>query len=112
MKFLNDGHLENVYDCKYLGVVLDQTMSWKLHTNQICQNVSKYLGLFYGIREWLATDQLNTSYKALALPHLSYHDVTWGNCNDNLQTKIDQLQKRAGRAILKVPVGYLLVSCL
>ena len=102
--YLNDVHLENVNDCKYLGVVLDQTMSWKPHVNQICLNVSKYIGLFYRIREWLATDQLNTIYKELVLPRLSYCDVVWGNCNGTLQTKIERLQKRAGRAILKVPV--------
>ena len=37
--FLNDDHRENVTDCKYLGVVLDQTMSWKPHVNQICLNL-------------------------------------------------------------------------
>ena len=47
-----------------------------------------------------STDQLNTIYKALVLPRLSYCNVVWGNCND----KIERLQEGAGRAILKVPV--------
>jgi hypothetical protein len=47
---------------------------------------------------------MNTVYKSLVLPRLSYCDVVWGNCNQMLCDKVERLQNRAGRAILKVPV--------
>jgi len=102
--YLKESRLENVNQCKYLGLIFDQTLKWDAHINQICRNVSKYIGLFYRIREWLSADHLNTIYKALVLPRLSYCDVVWGNCNLALQDKMERLQNRAGRAILKVPV--------
>jgi len=102
--YLNDVCLENVSHCKYLGLTFDQTMKWEAHVNQICLNVSRYIGLFYRIREWLSADHLNIIYKALVLPRLSYCDVVWGNCNLTLQNRVERLQNRAGRAILRVPV--------
>ena len=96
--------MENVSKCKYLGLTLDPKICWEPHINQICCNVSKYIGLLYRIREWLSADQLNTIYKALVLPRLSYCDIVWGNCNYTLQNRIERLQNRAGRAILRVPV--------
>ncbi|XP_072048316.1 scavenger receptor cysteine-rich domain-containing protein DMBT1-like [Amphiura filiformis] len=44
------------------------------------------------------------SPNALVLPRLSYWDIVWGICNFTLQKRIERLQNRAGRAILKVPV--------
>lgn len=95
---------QNVNHCKYLGLILDQTMKWEYHVNQICLTVSKYIGLFYRIRELLSAEYLNKLYKALILPRTSYCDVVCGNCNKKLQDRIEPLQNRAGRAILKVPV--------
>lgn len=102
--YLKNTQLENVTHCKYLGLTLDQTLKWDLHINNICLTVSKYIGLFYRIRRWLSVEHLNIVYKALVLPRLSYCDVVWGNCNQMLCDKVERLQNRAGRAILKVPV--------
>jgi len=52
----------------------------------------------------LPAKHLNTLYKALVLPRISYCDVVWGNCSKKLQERVERLQNRAGRAILKVPV--------
>ena len=102
--YLKDNRLENVEHCKYLGLTFDHKMKWDIHINHICSKVSKYIGLFYRIRDFLSADHLNTIFKAIVLPRLSYCDVVWGNCNLTLQNRVERLQKRAGRAILKVPV--------
>ena len=97
-------HLEIVDQCKYLGVILDQNLKWDAQVNQTCKTVSKYIGMMYRIRQWLNTPQMNTIYKALILPRLTYCDAVWGNCSSTLCDRVERLQNRAGRAILKVPV--------
>ena len=96
--------LETVDQCKYLGVILDQSLKWDAQIDQTCKKVSKYIGMMYRIRPLLATTHMNTIYKAIILPRLTYCDTVWGNCSSTLCTRIERLQNRAGRAILKVPV--------
>ncbi len=102
--YMGNDLLENVNNCKYLGVVLDQNLKWEAQINHTCKIVSKYIGMMYRIRKWLSISHMNTIYKALVLPRLTYCDIVWGNCNVTLNTRIERLQNRAGRAILKVPV--------
>ena len=34
---------------KYLGVIIDEKLTWKEHCKQLCGTISKYVGVMYKV---------------------------------------------------------------
>ena len=64
----------------------------------------KYIGLFYRIRKYLSQKSLAILYTSLVLPRIDYCDNVWGNCGKLLGERIERLQTRSARAILRKPI--------
>ena len=85
---------------KFLGVLVDESLTFKEYINHICKKVAVGIGFMFRSRDTLEEDQLNTLYNALVLPHLNYCSLIWSiNFKTHLQ-RIFLLQKRAARVIL------------
>ena len=102
--FIRDTPVEIVPSFKYLGLHFDQYLSWNLHVDQITKSVTKYTGLFYRIKKYLSQESFKIVYNSILLPRIYYCDVVWGNCSKYLRDRIERLQTRSARAILRVPV--------
>jgi len=50
---LNDKYIENVHYCRYLGILIDDMLTWSQHINAIYSKLMKYIGIFYKIRNKL-----------------------------------------------------------
>ena len=85
---------------KYLGVIIDSTLSWKQHINKVCSSFRKAIGMIYKIRPFVDRKILLTIYYSLIYSHLTYCIEVWGNACPTLINKIFILQKRVVRAIL------------
>ena len=44
---------------KFLGILLDATLSWKHHINELSKKLSRTLGLFFKIRHYVPVIQLD-----------------------------------------------------
>ena len=75
---IDDKNIEKVEITKFLGVLIDNNLSWKAHTKHISKIVSKYNGIIRKIRPYLNKDSLLTLYNTLVLPYLSYCTIVWG----------------------------------
>ena len=64
--------LLTVYLKKKFGIMLDDKLSWKLHMNHICNNVSKAFGILVKARRILGIDSLVTLYNTLIKPYFPY----------------------------------------
>ena len=85
---------------KFLGVLVDEKLSFKDHINHVAHNLSVGIGFLYRGREILGRAQLILLYNALLLPHTTYCNLIWGiNFVTNLQ-RLVLLKKRAARVIL------------
>lgn len=71
--------IETVDNFKYLGLILDCSLNWKLH----CMSIKKYIYMavcrFYLLRTLVPPDVLNVVYFALIQSKLSYGLPFWGN---------------------------------
>ena len=72
--------LKRVMEYKYLGIVLDDGLTWKTHVDYISVKVGKCLGLLCTIREDLTANATNLIYKSFILPILDYCDSVWACC--------------------------------
>ena len=70
--------LDRVNSYKYLGVIINENLSWTDHVDYIKNKVSQRLGVLQRITHLLPRDTRELFVKAMVLPILDYADVTWG----------------------------------
>ena len=94
--------IERVHENKFLGVIVDDRLSWKPHIKHVQSKVSRSIAVIYKAKQVLDHNSLRTLYCSLVLPYLHYCAEVWGN---NYKTSLQSLiilQKRAIRTIHKV----------
>ena len=96
--------IEWVSEFKYLGLTLNNRMSYSNHIDRVCNKVSQYIGVFYNLNRILPTHILVLLYHTFILPHFMLHIVLWGTAPEMYLSKIRIKQNKLLRAILKVEV--------
>lgn len=90
--------IERVNSTKYLGVTVDQRLSWHLHIETIMARVRKLIWIFKNLRYVMPASLLNKVYLALAQSIIIYCIPVWGGAT---KTKFLDLE-RSQRALIKV----------
>lgn len=90
--------IKRVSVVKYLGVMVDCTLSWTKHIDMLVSRVRKLMYPFKKLRAVAELPLLRTVYYALAQSLLMYCIVVWGG---TFKTALLRLE-RAQRAVLKV----------
>ena len=78
---------------KYLGVLIDKNLSWKLHIMTITSKLSKLCGLLYKLRPFVNKQILMQVYYTLIYPNLLYGIACWGSCSKTASQPIQIIQK-------------------
>ena len=82
---------------KYLGVSLDENLSWEIHVNSISLKLRRANGALSKIRHYVSSNVLNTVYYALFHSDMSYASQIWGQKRGSITNRIFILQKSAVR---------------
>ena len=98
---INGIELERVSEIKFLGVVIDNKLSWKPHIKYIKTKISKSLAILNKAKELLNKASLSMLYCSFILPYMTYCVEVWGNTYKTNTYPIFILQKRAIRIIHK-----------
>jgi hypothetical protein len=93
--------IETVSKTKFLGVLIDNKLSWKDHINYICNKIAKGIGVMRKVREMLNKDTLLSLYYTLIYPYLTYCNIIWGRAANVHLLRLNLLQKRIVRIICK-----------
>jgi len=94
---LANKNIEFVKQFKLLGLILDESVSWKEHVNYITKKISKIVGVMNKLKHFLPSHTLKTIYNTLVLPYINYGLNVWGS----KAYKIFPLQKKVIRIIHK-----------
>uniref|UniRef100_A0A8C6SQ40 Reverse transcriptase domain-containing protein n=1 Tax=Neogobius melanostomus TaxID=47308 RepID=A0A8C6SQ40_9GOBI len=97
--------IERVHEIKFLGVIIDDRITWKAHIKYISTKISRSISVIAKAKHILNIKALHILYCSLILPYLYYCTVVWGSTYKNTLKPIVLLQKRAIRVIHKV--GFL-----
>ena len=95
--------LERKDHAKYLGVIIDQHLSWKHRINYIALKISRNIGIISRLRHFVPLKTLQSIYNSLISPYISYGLIAWGQASKSYLEKILILQKRAVRLIYFLP---------
>ena len=84
---------------KFLGVLLDENLSWKYHLNELSKKLARTCGMFFKVRHFLPINVLICLYNSLFSPFLQYGILVWGLTYETYINPVFLLQKRVVRAI-------------
>ena len=87
---------------KFLGVQIDEFLSWNFQLKQINKKLSRALFAIKQVKHFLPVECLRTLYFSMIHPHLTYGILAWGNASQSLLNRTIVLQKRALRTINRV----------
>ena len=99
---INCNSLQNVPSYKYLGIHLDQTLSFDYHIKSVVNNISHKLYIFSKIRRFLSINAALDIYKTMVLPYFDYGDVVFMFSNGGLLKKLDRLNVRGLKISKKI----------
>ena len=97
--YLHNEPIQQKHSTKFLGLILDDVLSWKTHAQHVISKVSRLAGIFNKIRNFLPSHALKTIYYALVQPHLQYGIIFWSGVNKTNLNKIFRIQKKIVRFI-------------
>ena len=98
---INSYRIEQVREVVFLGVILDEHISWKPHISHIASKISKSIGIIFRSSFYLSKRALLTLYYSLVLPYIQYCILVWGSTYSSNLNRIALLRKRVVRIINK-----------
>ena len=84
---------------KFLGILIDDKLTWKNHAHFVIGKISRMIGILYKIKNNLTLSALRTIFLSLIQPSIQYGIVFWYSVSSDLRCKIFRLQKKAVRLI-------------
>ena len=96
---IDNNQLSHLKTIKFLGVLIDDNLSWKTHTTHVCNIISKSsssekLGNSFPLIPCLYP---YTLFNTLVYPYLYYCAIIWADNNNSHRDSILLLQKRIVR---------------
>ncbi len=98
---INNVNLERASCVKYLGLVIDESLSWQMHINKITQKVHSLIPCIYKSRSYLTHRTKMNVYNAFFVSHMRYLLPIWGTC----KTKFSEVQVTQNK-VLKIMFNY------
>ena len=84
---------------KYLGVWLDEQLSWSPHISQLECKLSKCAAVLFKIRHYVNEEALKSLYYSLAYTHLQYAVCAWGKVSKTALHRLNVLHNKIIRCI-------------
>ena len=74
---INNSTIEREYDIKFLGVILDENLTWRKNIYIIENKISKNIGLLYKAKFLLSQKCLKSIYFSFVHSYINYANITW-----------------------------------
>ena len=75
---INGNPVEQVTNFNFLGITLDQNITWNDHISKISMKVANVIGIMNKLKHIFPHQVLRTLYNSLIHPHLIYGLYIWG----------------------------------
>ena len=84
-----------VSSAKFLGIVIDDRLNFKIHINRLCNRLAFHIGVIRRISKFLPTETLQSLYFSFIQSHLCFGLPVWGSCAPTNLRRVISLQRRA-----------------
>jgi len=75
---VNSNRIGRTLTYKYLGIIVDEKLSWKEHCKQLCCTMSKYVGAMHKVKHYVNNQALRMLNHSLINSRAQYGIIAWG----------------------------------
>jgi hypothetical protein len=97
--FYNNEKMQITKVTKYLGVMIDDTLSWHAQVANMYKNVGFKLGILRRLSKALPTPLLSQMYKTYLSPVMEYACTVWGLTSNENINRVQRLQNLTARTV-------------
>ena len=100
------GQKVNMKETKYLGMIMNEHLTFKNHIDTVKLKLNRANGLLAKLRHYVNPTLLRTIYYAIFEPHLRYGCQLWGQAQTQVLQNIEKIQNRGLRILnFQKPMG-------
>ena len=96
---INQTPIEHVSETKFLGIMIDENLSWDPHIKYLKQKLSCATGILNRIKDSIPTKLHKNLYHTLFESHLCYGITAWGGISDINLKPIFKVQNKCVRIL-------------
>ena len=96
---INNISFNRVSSIRYLGVLMDEHLSWLTHISYVQNHVSRNIGIISRIRPFVNIKVALLLYFSLVYPYITYCNIIWASTYNTHLHQLNVLQKRIIRII-------------
>ena len=98
---LDDCTIENVNVFKYLGLHMDRYVNFDIHINEMCKKISRAIGVFKYACKFVPLNTRKMLYYSFIHTYFEYCATLWCNTSQHNLNRLQILQNRAMRIVLR-----------
>ena len=106
---LDKTKLKRVDKTKFLGVTIDENLSWKNHIDGITKTISRNIGMINKLKFIIPERILHTLYCTLVLPNINYGILIWGKRAKHIKRKSTNFKNRLLESYQIVIIAVILL---
>ena len=96
---LENIHIKREHVTKFLGVFIDENLSWKQHIEILSSKISKSIGILYKSRDVLSKQCLKKLYFSFIDNYVNYANIAWTSTSKSKLEHLYRFQKHNARVI-------------
>ena len=94
---LNGSIIEEQETTSFLGVIIDNKLTWKSHIAHLCSKISKGIAILRLLRPSFPKHILKMIYMSLIHSYLNYCNLIWGSAEPTISNPLFILQKKSNK---------------
>lgn len=108
--FVDGREIVDATSVKYLGIYLQNNLSWNQHIQSLKSKTSQAIGFLYKFKNKFDHDTKFLIYNALVQSHLNYLAVLYGWKKSTELKSLQRVQNRALKAVANLPITHPTIS--
>lgn len=104
--FFEKGSLQYNTEIKFLGLIIDEKLSWHKHTEYIRKKIVGPVGILRRISNSVPQHLLRSVYFSLIHSHLEYLNIIWSSTYESHISPLKTLQNKAIKNLYNLPHRY------
>ena len=98
--------IERKKEARFLGVIIDESLSWSAHIKTVLSKMSRYVGIMYKIKKYLPVTARLQIFHSFVQSHINFCCLIWGFAAKSHIEAIFTKQKKGIRAIIPGYINY------
>ena len=100
---IKNHEIERKYSARFLGVIINDKLTWKDHTLAVKAKMSRYVGVLFKLKKFLPLSARKNIFHSFIQSHLHYCSLVWGL---GAKSYIEPLFAEQKKAIRSLMPGY------